>query len=77
MHKRIKRVVAGMALSGALAGGALAGTAAFTATPASGTGWISFFHSTCAPHGHEIIFCEGSSASSDVTAKENIVPVVW
>jgi len=76
MPKRIKRVVAGLALSGALAGGALAGTAAFTATPASGTGWISFFHSTCAPHGHEMIFCEGS-LSSDVAAKENIVPVVW
>jgi len=76
MHKRIKRMVAGLALSGALAGGALAGTAAFTATPASGTGWISFF-SSCVPHGHEMIFCEGTTLRSDVTAKENVVPVVW
>ncbi len=73
MPKRIKRVVAGLALSGALAGGALAGTAAITAAPASGTGF-SFF-SGCVPHGHEMIFCE--SLISDVAAKENIVPVVW
>jgi len=72
MPKRIKRVVAGLGLSGALAGGALAATAAFTTTPASGLG---FFFSNCVPHGHVMIFC--GSNLSDVSAKENIVPVVW
>jgi hypothetical protein len=46
------------------------------ATPASATGF-SFFFFPCAPHGHEMLFCEGSSISSDVAIKENIVAVVW
>jgi len=58
MTRRIKRAVAGLVLSGALAGGAIAGTAALTATPAQGISFGFFF--TCVPHGHEMIFCEGS-----------------
>jgi hypothetical protein len=47
-----------------------------TATPASATGF-SFFFFPCAPHGHEMLFCEDSLLVSDVAIKENIVPVVW
>jgi len=56
MSKRIKRVLAGLVVSGALTGGAIAGTAALTATPAQGLP-IGFFF-PCVPHGHEMIFCK-------------------
>jgi hypothetical protein len=57
MTHRIRRAIARAVLSCALIGGAAAGTAIATATPASAVP-LFFFHSPCAPHGHESIFCE-------------------
>jgi hypothetical protein len=58
MTHRIRRAIAGAVLSCALIGGAAVGTAVVTATPASAVPFFFFFHSPCAPHGHESIFCE-------------------
>jgi hypothetical protein len=56
MTNRIKRAVAGVAMSLALAGGAAAGAAVVTATPASASpSFFGFF--PCAPHGHVMLFC--------------------